>query len=100
MTPDPDDLLRALAEPRRRAILRLVARAELTAGDIAATFDVTRPAISQHLTVLRTAGLLHERRDGTRRYYRTRSEGLAGLRMLLDELAHPATTGPAGGGAA
>jgi DNA-binding transcriptional ArsR family regulator len=83
---DTGDLLRALAEPRRRAILRLVARTELPAGDIAAAFDVTRPAISQHLTVLRTAGLLHERRDGTRRYYRTRVEGLAELRALLDEL--------------
>jgi len=86
VTLDPGDLLRALAEPRRRAILRLVARTELPAGDIAAAFDVTRPAISQHLTVLRTVGLLHERRDGTRRYYRTRTEGLAELRALLDEL--------------
>ena len=83
---DPDDVLKALAEPRRRAILRLVARVELAAGDIAAAFDVTRPAISQHLTVLRTAGLLHERRDGTRRLYRTRLEGLAAVRALLDEL--------------
>jgi hypothetical protein len=47
---------------------------------------VTRPAISQHLAVLRTVGLVHERRDGTRRFYRTRTEGLAGLRALLDEL--------------
>ena len=86
VTLDPGDLLRALAEPRRRAILRLVARTELPAGDIAAAFDVTRPAISQHLTVLRTVGLLHERRDGTRRYYRTRTEGLAELRALLNEL--------------
>src|SRR6266702_777701 len=79
-----DETLRALAEPRRRAILRLVTRDELAAGEIAAAFDVTRTAVSQHLTVLRNAGLLTERRDGTRRLYRARPEGLAGLRAFLD----------------
>src|SRR5258707_8185704 len=81
-----DETLRALAEPRRRAILRLVARDELAAGEIAAAFEVTRTAISQHLTVLKNAGLLAERRDGTRRLYRARPEGLAGLRQFLDEM--------------
>jgi DNA-binding transcriptional ArsR family regulator len=94
VTLEPDDVLRALAEPHRRAILRLVARTELAAGEIAAAFDVTRPAISQHLTVLRTVGLLHERREGARRLYRTRPEGLDALRALLDDLGHPATPGP------
>ncbi len=83
---DDDDALRALAEPRRRAILRLVAHEELAAGEIAAAFDVTRPAVSQHLTVLKQAGLLTERRDGTRRLYRARPEGLAELRRLLDDM--------------
>jgi DNA-binding transcriptional ArsR family regulator len=81
-----DEALRALAEPRRRAILRLVARDELAAGEIAATFDVTRTAVSQHLTVLRNAGLLSERRVGTRRLYRARPDGLAGLREFLDDM--------------
>src|SRR5262245_50030046 len=81
-----DEILRALAEPRRRAILRLVARDELAAGEIAAAFDVTRTAVSQHLTVLKNAGLLAERRDGTRRLYHARPEGLAGLRRFLDEM--------------
>jgi DNA-binding transcriptional ArsR family regulator len=81
-----DEILRALAEPRRRAILRLVASDELAAGEIAAAFDVTRTAVSQHLTVLKNAGLLAERRDGTRRLYRARPEGLAGLRQFLDEM--------------
>jgi DNA-binding transcriptional ArsR family regulator len=81
-----DEALRALAEPRRRAIMRLVARDELAAGEIAAAFDVTRTAVSQHLTVLKNAGLLAERRDGTRRLYRARPEGLAGLRQFLDEM--------------
>jgi DNA-binding transcriptional ArsR family regulator len=85
--PDPTgEALRALAEPRRRAILRLVAHDELSAGEIAAAFDVSRTAISQHLTVLKNAGLLTERRDGTRRMYRTRPIGLAGLREFLDEM--------------
>ena len=77
--------IRAIAEPRRRSILRLVADRELSAGEIAAQFDVTRPAVSQHLTVLREAGLLAERRDGTRRLYRVRPEGLADLRAFLSE---------------
>jgi DNA-binding transcriptional ArsR family regulator len=84
---DPaDKALRALAEPRRRAILRLVADNELAAGEIAAAFDVTRTAVSQHLTVLKKAGLLSERRSGTRRFYRARLEGLDGLRRFLDDL--------------
>ena len=86
MDDDADDALRALAEPRRRAILRLVAHEELAAGEIAAAFEVTRPAVSQHLTVLKQAGLLTERREGTRRLYRARPEGLAQLRRLLDDI--------------
>jgi DNA-binding transcriptional ArsR family regulator len=77
--------LEALAEPHRREILALVRERELAAGEIAANFDVTRPAISQHLGVLRQAGLLSERREGTRRLYRARPEGLTDLREFLDE---------------
>jgi DNA-binding transcriptional ArsR family regulator len=77
-------ILHALAEPRRTAILRLVRTQERPAGDIAAHFpDVTGPAISQHLRVLREAGLLDERRDGTRRLYKARPDGLAELRAWL-----------------
>ena len=83
---ETDEALRAIAEPRRRKILQLVAHDELAAGEIAAAFDITRTAVSQHLTVLKSAGLLTERRDGTRRLYRARPEGLAGLRQLLDEM--------------
>ena len=79
-----DAAIRALAEPRRREILELVRNAELPAGEIATHFDVTRPAISQHLHVLRDAGLVSERRDGTRRLYRARPEGLTELRRYLD----------------
>ena len=77
--------LKAIAAPRRRAILRLVRDGELSAGEIASHFDVTRPAVSQHLTLLKEAGLVDERRNGTRRLYRARPEGLADLRAFLEE---------------
>ncbi len=78
-----DAQLRALAEPRRREILRLVWSQELPAGAIAERFAVTRPAISQHLTVLKAAGLIAERRDGTRRLYRARRDRLAEVLSFL-----------------
>lgn len=85
-TADEMDLVaRAIAAPRRREILTLVRDGELSAGEIAARFDVSRPAISQHLSALREAGLLSERRDGTRRLYRARPEALAELRDFLNE---------------
>jgi DNA-binding transcriptional ArsR family regulator len=80
------DVIEAISEPRRREILRLVRDRELPAGAIAANFgDVSRPAISQHLRVLREAALVTERRDGTRRLYRARPEGLGELRDFLEQ---------------
>src|ERR671938_1977248 len=76
--------LQALAEPRRREILELIRDRELTAGEIASGFDVTRPAISQHLGVLKEAGLVSERREGTKRFYRARPEGLKELKEFLE----------------
>jgi DNA-binding transcriptional ArsR family regulator len=76
--------LRAIAEPRRRQILALVRANELSAGEIAGHFEVTWPAISQHLSVLRDAGLVSERRAGTRRLYRARPEGLQELMAFLE----------------
>ncbi len=79
-------VLEAVAEPRRPEILRLVRSSYRTAGAIAAHFtDVSRPSVSQHLRVLRDAGLLHERREGTRRLYRARVEGLAEVRTFIEE---------------
>jgi DNA-binding transcriptional ArsR family regulator len=75
---------RAIAEPRRRQILELVRERELSAGAIASQFDVTRPAISQHLGVLKEAGLVDERRNGTQRLYRARPQGLSELKTFLD----------------
>lgn len=80
-----DLVARALAAPRRREILTLVRDGELSAGEIASHFEVSRPAISQHLTALREAGLLSERREGARRLYRAQPEALAGLRDFLNE---------------
>jgi DNA-binding transcriptional ArsR family regulator len=77
--------LRAIAAPTRRQILTLVRDGELSAGEIAGHFDVTRPAVSQHLNVLKEAGLVNERRNGTRRLYRARPEGLAQLKAFLEE---------------
>jgi DNA-binding transcriptional ArsR family regulator len=78
-----DLVARAIAEPRRREILVLVGEGELSAGEIASHFEVSRPAVSQHISVLREAGLLDERREGARRLYRARPEGMAGLSDFL-----------------
>ncbi len=74
----------ALAAPQRRAILEIVRDHEVSAGGIAEHFDLTRPAISQHLKVLKDADLLYERRAGTRRLYRARPAGLAELHEFLE----------------
>ncbi len=78
-------VLEALAEPRRREILRLIRTEELAAGEIASHFDVTRGAISQHIGILKEAGLISERREGTRRLYRVRLQGFAELQDFLNE---------------
>jgi DNA-binding transcriptional ArsR family regulator len=80
------EVFEAIAQPKRREILRLLAARELSAGEVAARFAVTQPAISQHLKVLRETGLVTERRDGTRRLYRVRPEGLVDLHEFLGEV--------------
>lgn len=79
------DALSAIASPRRRDILRLVWDEELAAGEIAGHFDVSWPAISQHLTALKKAGLLTERRDGKRRLYRADHTAMGPLRAVLED---------------
>jgi len=78
-----DRALRALADETRRRILALVWRRERTAGEIAAEFPVSRPAISQHLRVLLTCELITARRAGTRRLYRADCAALKRLRAQL-----------------
>ena len=80
-----DAVARALAEPHRREILRLVHHDEMTVGTIAEHFAVSRPAISQHLRILEEAELVSVRPAGTRRYYRARPDGLRGLRSWLEQ---------------
>jgi DNA-binding transcriptional ArsR family regulator len=77
------EVFEAIAQPTRREILRLLVDGELSAGTVASRFSVTQPAISQHLRVLREAGLVNERREGTRRLYRVRPEGLTDLHSFL-----------------
>ena len=81
-----DAAFQALAEPRRRAILRLVRDQPRPVNEIAEHFDVTPQAVSQHLKVLREAGLVDVRPQGQRRLYVVRPEGLEDVRALLEEL--------------
>lgn len=74
----------AIADPTRRRVLELVRDRELAAGEIAGEFEISRPAISRHLRVLREAGLVNERRDGRLRLYRADPKPLAELRSWLD----------------
>jgi len=76
-------MLRALADGTRRRIVRLVGRRELSAGEIASRFPLTRPAISQHLRVLETSHLVSVRRDGTRRLYRVNQDAVTKFRAEL-----------------
>ena len=80
------DALQVVAEPRRREILRLVWTHELSAGDIAARFDVSFAAVSQHLGVLRDAGFVSVRRDGRARYYKADRKALGPLRPMLEKM--------------
>jgi DNA-binding transcriptional ArsR family regulator len=80
------DTVKVIAEPRRREILRLCWDQERTAGALADRFDITFGAVSQHLRVLRDAGLVTVRRDGTRRYYRADRTALGPLANYLEAL--------------
>jgi DNA-binding transcriptional ArsR family regulator len=80
------EVFEAIAQPTRREILRVLGGGELSAGSVASHFSLTQPAISQHLKVLREAGLVRARREGTRRLYSVRPEGLADLHGFLAEV--------------
>ncbi len=96
------DAFQIVAEPSRRRILELVWRDEMSAGEIARHFDVTFGAVSQHLAVLRDAGFVEARRDGTRRFYRANRQRLGPLAAVLesmwsaalDDLADAVQAGP------
>jgi DNA-binding transcriptional ArsR family regulator len=77
--------LDALGDPTRRAVFELLRDGPRAVGDLARELPVSRPAVSQHLRVLKRAGLVAERRDGTRRLYRLDPQGVAGLRAYFEE---------------
>jgi DNA-binding transcriptional ArsR family regulator len=79
-----EKVLHALAEPRRRDILYLVRNGELTSSAIASHFDISAPAVSQHLKVLEQSGLVVVRRDGTKRYYGIRRDGFSEIKQYID----------------
>ena len=79
------DALQVIAAPRRLQILGLVWERELSAGEIARQFDVTWGAVSQHLTTLRRAGFLIERREGKGRYYSVDKDALGVLQVVVEE---------------
>jgi DNA-binding transcriptional ArsR family regulator len=74
----------ALADPTRRAIFEQLARGPRAVGELAEQFPVSRPAVSQHLKVLKDAGLVADRRDGNRRLYSVDSRGVQAMRAYLD----------------
>jgi DNA-binding transcriptional ArsR family regulator len=80
------DVFQVVAEPRRREILRLVWDTELSAGEIAGRFDVSFPAVSQHLAVLKDANLISVRADGRRRLYKANPAELGDLRPALERM--------------
>jgi DNA-binding transcriptional ArsR family regulator len=80
------DPLRALADPRRQSILRLIRSEERSVGEIADSVGIAQPTATEHLRVLRDAGLARERRDGTRRFYRASPDGMQLLVEQLEEL--------------
>ncbi|MDP9144485.1 MAG: metalloregulator ArsR/SmtB family transcription factor [Actinomycetota bacterium] len=80
-----DRIFRALADPSRRAIFESLTRGEAAVKDLTARFDISQPAVSQHLATLREAGLVRGRRDGRRAYYRVDPRG---MKPLINWIAH------------
>lgn len=80
-----DEKLSAISQPQRRKILALIRGRELSAGEIAGHFEITRPAVSQHLQVLAQAGLVYRRREGTSRLYRVKPDGLEEIQDYLEQ---------------
>jgi DNA-binding transcriptional ArsR family regulator len=80
------EAITALADPTRREILDRLRRGPRPVGELARDLPVSRPAVSQHLRVLKDAGLVRERREGTRNFYSVNGEGISELRAYLEEL--------------
>jgi DNA-binding transcriptional ArsR family regulator len=80
-----DRIFQALADPSRRAIFESLTRGEAAVKDLTARFDISQPAVSQHLATLKDAGLVHGRREGRRVFYRVEPRG---MKPLIDWIAH------------
>ena len=80
-----EKVIQALSEPKRRVILQLVYERELTSSAIASHFEISAPAISQHLKVLEGSGLVNVRKEGTKRYYGIRKEGFLDLKQFIEQ---------------
>ena|SRR5579871_6478165 len=89
---DQSDLFRALADPTRRAVFEHLAEREMSVSELTARFNVSQPAISQHLTALRNAGLICARREGRNAFYRSDPKG---LEPLADWVSHYRALWPA-----
>jgi DNA-binding transcriptional ArsR family regulator len=81
------EVFAAIADPARREVMSALARGDLSAGEVAALFPISRPAVSRHLRVLREAGLVHDELVGRRRVYRLDLDGLAPVTAWLTTLA-------------
>ena len=90
------DVFAAVADPARREIMSALARGELSAGEVAALFPISRPAVSRHLRVLREAGLVHDELVGRRRVYRLALDGLAPVTAWLTTLTSSPSSGSVG----
>jgi DNA-binding transcriptional ArsR family regulator len=88
----PDAGLGLLGDPTRRAIFELLARRPSSVGELAQQLPISRPAVSQHLRVLKDGGLVVSRAEGTRRVYRLNPDGVAALRAWLDRVWDEALT--------
>jgi DNA-binding transcriptional ArsR family regulator len=80
---DPFD---ALGDPQRRAIVELLRGGDRSVGELAADLPISRPAVSRHLRLLKEAGLVSDRAEGTRRLYRLHDEGIEAVRAYLEEV--------------
>ena len=80
------EAISALADPTRRAVFERLRRGPSPVGELARELPVSRPAVSQHLRVLKDAGVLNERREGTRRLYSIRPEAIESVRQFLEDL--------------
>ena len=83
---DQREMLGALSDPTRQTVLNLLRRRPSTVGELASQLPVSRPAVSQHLQVLKSVGLVEEERRGTRHYFRLNPKSLAELRAHIDSM--------------